>query len=184
MTLLERMKYFFIRWIRACFADDRTAHLQNRQGDGRLTLEKDVHFIMKLNHETERMMAERFGKDSMIALATVDDGLPCVRAVNACYEDGAFYVITHALSNKMRQLARNPAVAIAGERFTARGTGVSLGYIEREENRRIADRLKEAFASWLGSGHVDLEDENTVLLCIRLESGTLFSTGTRYDIEF
>ena len=33
---------------------------------------------MKLNHETERMMAERFGKDSMIALATVDDGLPCV----------------------------------------------------------------------------------------------------------
>ena len=70
---------------------------------------------MKLNHETERMMAERFGKDSMIALATVDDGLPCVRAVNACYEDGAFYVITHAFSNKMRQLARNPAAAIAGE---------------------------------------------------------------------
>ena len=84
----------------------------------------------------------------------------------------------------MRQLARNPAAAIAGEWFTARGTGVSLGYIEREENRRIADRLKEAFASWLGSGHVDLQDENTVLLCIRLESGTLFSTGTRYDIEF
>ena len=139
---------------------------------------------MKRNNEAEKILVERFGKDSMIALATVDDGLPCVRAVNACYEDGAFYVITHAFSNKMRQLARNPAAAIAGEWFTARGTGVSLGYIGREENRRIADKLKEAFASWLGSGHVDFEDENTVLLCIRLESGTLFSNGTRYDIEF
>lgn len=139
---------------------------------------------MKLNHETERMMAERFGKDSMIALATVDDGLPCVRAVNACYEDGAFYIITHALSNKMRQLAQNPAAAIAGEWFTAHGRGVDLGYIGKEENRRIADRLKEAFSAWLNNGHVDMQDENTVLLCIQLETGTLFSHGTRYDIEF
>ncbi len=139
---------------------------------------------MKLNHETEKIMTGRFGKDSMIALATVDGGLPCVRAVNACYENGAFYVITHALSGKMRQLARNPAAAIAGEWFTARGTGVSLGYIGKEENRRIADRLKEAFASWLDNGHVDLQDENTVILCIRLENGTLFSNGTRYDLEF
>jgi len=139
---------------------------------------------MKLNHETERMMAERFGKDSMIALATADDGLPCVRAVNACYEDGAFYVITHAFSNKMRQLAQNPAAAIAGEWFTAHGRGVDLGYIGKEENRRIADRLKEAFSAWLNNGHVDMQDENTVLLCIQLETGTLFSHGTRYDIEF
>ena len=139
---------------------------------------------MKLNDETEKLLTERFGKDSLIALATESGGTPYVRAVNAYYEDGAFYIVTQALSNKMRQLAQNPAAAIAGEWFTAHGKGVSLGYIGKEENRRIADRLKEAFASWLDNGHVDLRDENTVLLCIRLETGVLFSHGTRYDIEF
>lgn len=139
---------------------------------------------MKPNDEVKEIMTERFGRDTLIALATEDGGTPYVRAVNAYYEDGAFYVITHALSNKMRQLAQNPAAAIAGEWFTGQGRGVDLGYIGREENRQIADRLKDAFASWLGNGHVDLNDENTVILCIRLENGTLFSHGTRYDIEF
>lgn len=139
---------------------------------------------MKLNDEVKKILAERFGKDTLIALATESGGTPYVRVVNAYYEDGAFYVITHAQSNKMQQLAQNPAAAIAGEWFTAHGTGMDLGYIGKEENCRIASRLKEAFASWLGNGHVDLRDENTVLLCVRLETGILFSSGTRYDIEF
>ena len=140
--------------------------------------------MQKLDRETARIMAERFGKDTLVALATEEDGVPYVRHVNAYYEDRAFYVITHGLSNKMRQLAQNPAAAIAGEWFTAHGRGVDLGYIGKEENRRIADRLKEAFSAWLNNGHVDMQDENTVLLCIQLETGTLFSHGTRYDIEF
>lgn len=139
---------------------------------------------MKLTDEVKTILTERFGKDTLIALATESGGTPYVRAVNAYYENGAFYVITHALSNKMRQLAQNPAAAIVGDWFTAQGTGVSLGYIGKAENRRIAGRLKEVFASWLDNGHVDLRDENTVLLCIRLETGVLFSHGTRYDIEF
>ena len=139
---------------------------------------------MKRTEETEKLLTERFGRDTLIALATESGGKPYVRTVNAYYEDGAFYIITHALSNKMRQLAQNPAAAIAGERFTAHGRGVDLGYIEKEENHRIADRLKEAFSAWLNNGHVDMQDENTVLLCIQLETGTLFSHGTRYDIEF
>lgn len=139
---------------------------------------------MKLNDEVKNILTERFGRDTLIALATESGGKPYVRTVNAYYEDGAFYIITHALSNKMRQLAQNPAAAIAGEWFTAHGRGVDLGYIGKEENRRIADRLKEAFSAWLNNGHVDMQDENTVLLCIRLETGTLFSHGTRYDIEF
>ena len=139
---------------------------------------------MKRTEETEKLLTERFGRDTLIALATESGGKPYVRTVNAHYEDGAFYIITHALSNKMRQLAQNPAAAIAGEWFTAHGRGVNLGYIEKEENRRIADRLKEAFSAWLNNGHVDMQDENTVLLCIQLETGTLFSHGTRYDIEF
>lgn len=37
----------------------------------------------KLNRETAGIMAERFGKDSIIALATTEDGIPYVRNVNA-----------------------------------------------------------------------------------------------------
>ena len=65
--------------------------------------------------EAEKIMMERFGKDAVLALATADNGVPYVRSVNAYYEDGAFYVITHALSNKMKQIKHNPAVAIAGD---------------------------------------------------------------------
>ena len=75
----------------------------------------------KLNRETADIMAERFGKDSIIALATAEDGIPHVRNVDAYYESGSFYIITYSLSNKMRQIAQNPVVAIAGDWFTAHG---------------------------------------------------------------
>ena len=39
----------------------------------------------KLTQETERIMTERFGKDTVIALATTEDGIPHVRYVNAIY---------------------------------------------------------------------------------------------------
>ena len=48
------------------------------------------------------IMDERFGRDRMISLATSVDDLPSVRDVNGYYRDGSFYIITHALSGKMR----------------------------------------------------------------------------------
>ena len=50
----------------------------------------------KLTKETARIMDERFGCDSLLALATVDEGKPYVRTVDAYYEDGAFYIVTYA----------------------------------------------------------------------------------------
>lgn len=52
--------------------------------------------------EAQKIMNERFGRDTLIALATADDTVPSVRTVNRYYEDGAFYVITYALSSKMK----------------------------------------------------------------------------------
>lgn len=54
----------------------------------------------KLTRETAEIMDERFGCDTLLSLATVEDGIPSVRTVNSYYEEGAFYVITYALSNK------------------------------------------------------------------------------------
>ena len=137
-----------------------------------------------LTQEAEQIMIERFGKDTVIALATTEDGMPYVRNVNAYYENGAFYVITYGLSNKMRQIEKNPVVAIGGDWFTAHGKGVSLGYFGKEENTQIAGKLRKAFAEWIDNGHNDFNDTNTCILCIELTDALLFSHGTRYDIDF
>ena len=118
----------------------------------------------KLTLESKKIMDERFGKDNIIALATVDAGVPYVRNVNAFYEDGAFYVITYALSNKMNQIEQNPTVAIAGDWFTAHGKGINLGYFGKTENKDIAEKLKKAFYTWIDNGHNNFDDENTCSL--------------------
>ncbi len=137
-----------------------------------------------MNEEVRRIMNERFGRDSVVALATTEAGKPSVRYVDAYYENGAFFTITHALSNKIRHIEHDPCVALAGEWFTAHGNAVNLGFIGKAENRPLAGRLKECFKEWLGNGHVDLDDENTVILSIRLTDGVLFSHGARYEIDF
>lgn len=138
----------------------------------------------KLNSESQKIMNERFAKDNIIALATIQDGVPYVRNVDAYYEDGAFYVITYALSNKMKQITTNPTVAIAGDWFTAHGKGVSLGWFGKSTNQEIAEKLRKAFSAWIENGHNNFDDENTCILCIKLTDGVLFSHGTRYDIDF
>lgn len=139
---------------------------------------------MKNNEITNAIMQERFGKDSLIALATVDGDIPAVRTVNTVYIDGAFYVVTYALSGKMKQIAKNPTVAICGDWFTAHGVGENLGHVLLEENQNIMEKLRTAFSAWYNNGHTNEADPNTCLLKIRLTEGVLFSHGTRYDIEF
>lgn len=138
----------------------------------------------KLSPESKKIMDERFGKDNIIALATMEDNMPYVRNVNAFYENGAFYIITYALSGKMKQIEKNPTVAIAGDWFTAHGKGVNLGYFGKNENKDIAEKLQKAFDTWINNGHNDFNDENTCILCIQLTDGVLLSHGTRYDIDF
>lgn len=138
----------------------------------------------KLNKITAEIMNGRFGKDSLIALATAEDNVPYVRAVNAFYENRAFYVITYKTSNKMRQIEKNPTVAVSGEWFTGTGTAADLGYYGKPENADIARKLRAAFAEWIDNGHNDFTDENTIILCISLKDGILFSYGTRYEIDF
>ena len=138
--------------------------------------------MKKLSEDIEKIMAERFGKDTIIALATVENKVPFVRYVNAYYENGAFYIITHALSNKMKQIKSNPTVAISGDWFTAHGKGINLGYFRKEENHVIAEKLKKVFAEWIDNGHNNFDDENTIILRIELTSGLLLSHGTRHEI--
>mgnify|MGYP000001905726 CR=1 FL=1 len=142
---------------------------------------KGDDFVKKLSEDVEKIMAERFGKDTIIALATVENEVPFVRYVNAYYENGAFYIITYALSNKMRHMESNSTVAIAGEWFTAHGKSINLGYFGKEENYRIAEKLKKVFSEWIDNGHNNFDDENTIILCVELTEGLLLSHGTKYE---
>ena len=137
--------------------------------------------MIKLSQEAEKIMIERFGKDTVIALATTENGIPYVRNVNAYYENGAFYIITYALSNKMKHIESNPTVAITGDWFTAHGKGINLGYFGKKENEAIAQKLRSAFAEWIDNGHNNFDDENTIILCVELTDGLLLSHGTRYE---
>lgn len=139
---------------------------------------------MKLTKKTQDIMNERFGHDTLLSIATVNDGVPNVRIVNSYYEDGSFYVITYALSHKMKQIKKNPAVAVCGEWFSAHGIGENMGHILKKENEEIADKLRQAFAAWYSNGHTDENDEHTCILRIKLTDGVLFSNGTKYNIDF
>lgn len=138
----------------------------------------------KLSQRTEAILLKRFSKDSLISLATSVENVPYVRTVDAFYDDGAFYVLTHALSGKMKQVEKNPIVAVSGEWFTAHGRGINLGWFGSDKNKSIAEKMRIVFADWIDNGHSNFEDKNTIILRIELTKGVLFSDGIRYEIDF
>lgn len=134
--------------------------------------------------EARKIMTERFGHDALLSIATVDEGKPYVRIVNSYYENGAFYTVTHRLTNKMKHIAKNPVVAVCGEWFTGHGIGQNLGCVCDKRNEKLAQKLRAVFFEWYGSGHTDESDPNTCILRIQLTDGVLFQNGRRYEIDF
>ena len=138
---------------------------------------------MNMYEEGLKLMEEKFGngKDNTISLATIAlelsaDGKSCpnVRVVDAYYEDGAFYAVTYAKSNKMQQIAQNSEVSIAAwpEMSTACGVGKNLGWVLEPRNAEIRSKLREAFSDWYDMANNE-KDENCVFLEIRLTKGIL-----------
>lgn len=139
---------------------------------------------MENREKAMRILDLRFGHDTLLSLATVEDGHPSVRIVNSFYEDGAFYVVTYALSNKMKQIAKNPDVAVCGQWLTAHGIGENLGHVRDARNEAVLSKLRAVFAEWYDNGHTNEEDPNTCLLRVKLTDGVLFSEGTKYTLAF
>lgn len=138
---------------------------------------------MSMFEEGFKLLDEKFGngKDNIISLATIarepnanGSPRPVVRGVDAYYENGVFYVTTHAKSNKMQQIAINPEVSVSSitEMFTASGTGENLGWVLDPKNAAIRNKLRTAFAAWYDLANKE-QDENCCILAIRLTKGTL-----------
>lgn len=131
------------------------------------------------------IMTERFSKDSLIAIATTDGKRLYNRMVDAYYEDGAFYISTNALSNKMKQIEANPDVAVcAVDWFSGHGTGRNLGWVLEPQNAEIRAKLREAFV-WYDAANNE-QDKNCCILEIRLTDGMLIKDhhAIRYQIDF
>jgi len=135
---------------------------------------------MSSHKDTNKVLTEKFSKDNFIGLTTTDGTRVTTRVVNAYYEDGAFYAVTNALSNKMKQIEKNPIVAIfCGERnetyINAHGVGENIGHVLSAENAGMMVKLREAFHRWYND--VNENDPNTCLLRIRLTDGI-------YSVDF
>ena len=131
------------------------------------------------------IMAERFGKDSLIAIATTDGERLHNRMVDAYYENGAFYVSTYALSNKMKQIEAHPDIAVcAVDWFSGHGVGKNLGWVLEPQNAEIRSKLREAF-EWYDHANNE-QDKNCCILEIRLTDGMLIKDhhAIRYQIDF
>jgi len=130
-----------------------------------------------------QILNEKFGnnKDNVIALATISleqsaDGqpLPCVRDVDAFYEDGAFYIVTYAQSSKMKQINANSNVSISVhfEDFFSSGIGVNRGWVLDPGNAELRNKLRVAFKDWYDFANNE-DDENCCILAVHMTKGTL-----------
>ena len=149
---------------------------------------------MSKYEEGLKIIEERFGnKDNFISLATIAteqsaDGnpRPVVRDVNAYYEDGVFYVVTYAKTNKMIQIAQNKEVAFSAiDWFSGNGIGENLGWVLDPKNAEIRTKLRTIFADWYDFANNE-EDENCCILAIRITRGTVVKDhgAVRYNMDF
>lgn len=138
---------------------------------------------MSKYEEGIKILNERFGngKDNVISLATISpekgpDGIPkpCVRDVDAYYDDAVFYIITHAQSNKVKQIMNNPNVAISVhfEDFFSSGVGKNLGWVLDPKNAKIRDTMRRVFQEWYDFANNE-NDEGCCIVAVYLTKGTL-----------
>jgi len=131
------------------------------------------------------IMNERFGKDSLIAVATIEKERLFNRIVDAYYENGAFYISTNALSGKITHIKEHPEVAVcAVDWFSGHGIAKNLGWVLTPQNAEIRGKLRAAF-EWYDHANNE-QDENCCILEIRLTDGMLIKDhhAIRYQIDF
>jgi len=121
------------------------------------------------------------GKDNVISLATIacepapsGNPRPVSRDVNAYYEDGTFYTVTWATSNKMKQIAQNPEVSFSVNFgwLSGNGVGENLGWVLDPKNAEIREKLRKTFAEWYDTAN-DESDENCCYLAVRVARATI-----------
>lgn len=138
---------------------------------------------MKIFERSLSVLEELFAKDYQFALATSKDNLPSVRFIDAYYDDGAFYIVTHAKSQKTIEIENNPKISMCNELYRFSGTAINIGHPLLVENSVIREKLIKVFEPWYFA-HNNENDENMCYIKIKLERGFFYLNGTGYKVDF
>jgi hypothetical protein len=133
--------------------------------------------------EAVTAMKELYGHDVAMPVATVNGDKANIRVVNAYYKENAFYITSYALSNKMKEIEKNPNVALNHNLFVAHGWGKNIGNPLEERNRDLREELRQVFFAFYDK-HVCEGDPNTCILKIDLMDALVFAHDYKYFIDF
>jgi hypothetical protein len=133
--------------------------------------------------EALRSMEKLYGQDVPMSLATEDGDKPNVRVIDVYFRDGAFYATSHLGSNKMKEIAKNPYVALNHQLFVARGRAECIGHPNDPGNAALRAVLMEVFSKFY-TRHVNEDDPGTCFLKIEPDWALVFDGGFKYIADF
>lgn len=131
----------------------------------------------------DEAMRRLFGRDTVMVLATYGEKGVTARSVNGYYKDGAIYIVSHALSQKAKDIAFSGDAALCSGLNGMKGRAKNLGHPLAGENAALREELKEVFCAFYGR-HVDEGDPNTCMFAVYLTSALLFEGGMKYIADY
>jgi hypothetical protein len=133
--------------------------------------------------ECLNIIKKTYSRDVVMPLATINGNKPNLRVVNAYFKDDSFFVATHRSYNKMKEIEKNPHVALTHNMFVAYGIGKDIGHPLDPENKELREALKQVFNTFY-DGHVHESDKDTCFLKITLTNAVVYANNYRYSINF
>ena len=132
---------------------------------------------------TITLMEEMFSRDYQFAMATTVNDIPSLRFIDTYFENGAFYVVTYANTDKVKEIAVNPNMALCSRKgYSFSGKAYNIGHPLLPENSDIRSKLIKAFKPWYFKHNN--EDDNICILKIEPKSGFVHKDGIGYNINF
>ncbi|PKM58450.1 MAG: pyridoxamine 5-phosphate oxidase [Firmicutes bacterium HGW-Firmicutes-3] len=138
---------------------------------------------MKEYQNALKIMNELFAKDCQFSLATSKDNVPSIRIVDTFYDEGSFYIVTHAKSQKVKEINDNENVALCSKLYSFKGLAENIGHPLKLENQKIREKLIHAFQTWYFQ-HNDENDQSMCIVRVLLQKGFFYSQGIGYKVDF
>lgn len=131
-----------------------------------------------------KIMKDLFSRDYQFALATSSDNVPSLRFVDTYFDGESFYIVTYALSQKVKDISKNPNVSLCARKMHSfSGKAYNIGHPLDEKNSEIREKLIKVFEPWYFA-HNNEQDENMCYVRIEPTSGFFHKDGKGYKVDF
>lgn len=138
---------------------------------------------METYEKSLKVLEELFARDYTFVLATVKENVPSQRVIDTYYEDGCFWIVTYAKSNKVAELEQNPNVSLCNTFHAFTGKAYNVGHPLKKENAQIREKLIKVFEPWYFA-HNNENDENMCYVKVNIEAGFFHKDGVGYKVDF